>query len=323
MSYNSDEDVTEASIYDMDHAPQLPQSSLASQSSAWTGMHQSSATNRRESLSPRPLPRNRRSLSSMSLGDSIRSSLHLKSDSASSSRRHLYGMQSSPAPGSYAATDPNPSIPAPRQRAQSTPVTRDPFAIVADHPIPNAQSFPPPIRASSDSLDRRVAFAAGGSFTTRDPLSRRRLDNDTELTDMKEDVERGESTDMDLVAAAGSSRTPNADGRLRTETSQSGPSSPSHDWMDFDEDGEAADSESVVTTSPQRMKFLGWELPMWCTKRRISWTRKLKQTMCLHCKFEQPLRTSISQFASLNCMPIRQASPPLSWRRRPAFCACS
>jgi hypothetical protein len=276
MSYNWDEDVTEASIYDMDHAPQLPSSSLASQSSAWTGMHQASATQRRESLSPRPRPpRNRRrSLSSMSLGDSIRSSLHIKSDSTYSSRRHLYGMQSSPT----SPLDQNfqRSTAAPRQRAQSTPVTGDPFANVADDPIPNAQSFPPPHRALSDSMDRRVAFARDGSFPTRDPLSRRRLDNDTELPDMKEDVERGESTD-------GGSHAPSADGRLRTDTLQCDPSFPSDDWIDLDEDGEAADSESLATTSPQRLVFLGWELPMWCAKRRISWNRKLKHSV-LHCK---------------------------------------
>jgi hypothetical protein len=312
--------VTEASIYDMDHAPQLPSSSLASQSSAWSGMHQTSAATRRESLSPRPLPqRNRRSLSSMSMGDSIRSSLHIKSDSTSSSRRHLYGMQSSPTLGSSAAPTYQNSSPR-RKRAQSTPATGDPFSNVADHPIPNAQSFPPPRRASAiDSLVCRVSFA-GDRMMQRDPLSRRRQDNDTDLTNMnEEEVERGESTDMDL--AADSSHEPCADRRVRTE-SLNDPAFPREDWIDFDEDGEAVDSESVATASPQPMMFLGWELPMWCAKRRISWNRKWKRIIVLHCKIEQPLRTSTLQFASLNCTPIWQASLPLSWRRLPVFCSC-
>jgi hypothetical protein len=258
MSSDSDEDVTESSIYDLDHAPPPPTDAT------WSGR-----IRRGESLSPRS-GKARKSIT-LPLGDSLSLASSSQSREPPSTFAGRRGFSSFPGSkpfslGSKDTSNTSSSKPA-RRRAYSTPSATTSSSAFTSFSLSPVRTFPPDGKVQTD---RKVAFAEdrGGS-----PLQAGML----HMPEMEEVKEEEEDASKEIALSG----TEIDEVKLKYSRSDSPSTSRWSDYEHQGEDGmeeaEGVDSDDLssdATAPPQPVTFLGFELPMWFSKRRISWNRK-------------------------------------------------
>lgn len=267
MNYDSDEDITSSSIYDLDHAPPPPPQP------AWTG-----TLMRGGSLSP--VPTKTRKNIALPHGDNHSlSSSHTRESTSSrpTQRRHatFSGSASFSDINRFSSGSHNSSTPG-RRRSYSQSSLPTSSSSVPNLNMLHGRSFPPD---GKEPTNRKVAFA-----NTRDHFSEPGMLHPPGMEEVKEEEEDAIGGKINL------SGTEIDEVQSKPENKQLRSDSPSTPWSDYseangDEDyTENGDLNSVEISSKQPITMLGFKLPMWCSKRRISWNRKsiyVKSVSCL------------------------------------------